>query len=104
MPYATIATNPTIREDWIRMGPRRREPSGSAGIISGSRLEGDRTGGATDCSSVCWQPAVTTSSSLLAEASARGQKAAFVRAASPAQQPPGAARCPLGAPDRSFVR
>ena len=48
MPYATIATNPTIREDWIRMGPRRREPSGGAGIISGSRLEGDRTGGATD--------------------------------------------------------
>ena len=42
MPYATIAANPTIRMDRIRMGPRRREPCGGGGIISGSRLEGGR--------------------------------------------------------------
>src|SRR6476646_9164521 len=42
MPYATIAANPTIRMDRIRMGPRRRGPSGGAGIISGSRLEAGR--------------------------------------------------------------
>ena len=42
MPYAAIAANPTIRMDSITMGPRRREPSGGGGIISGSRLEGGR--------------------------------------------------------------